>query len=323
MLGIIHRLSTELSASLPSTQERFDFQPLFSRWRKQFLKIKRNVNPGQENNLSFFNRVSSFQESPERSEYRHNFKNFNQTRTHDAINESWRRWRSILRGSLHEYNRAKSEYNLWCMKKKWMQFFFASFEEQQGTKCQMFWDELSVSNVYLLLGSFIWVTCWELKFRSRVRVNKTCSAVLNLSLSWLFYYLYISALLFQWDSLCCKRAGPSLAPLFRAQSVRQSLKFHRKQFGGWVIWKVRWVHMSALYLCLWLWVSVLFMSGERRCLLSQGWFLADDHRGVKPHFIWRVFWQEAAVSKIKKRARKPFELKKEVEVVIFLLMLRP
>lgn len=124
MLGIIHRLSTELSAGLPSTQERFDFQPLFSRWRKQFLKIKRNVNPGQENNLSFFNRVSSFQESPERSEYRHNFKNFNQMRTHDAINESWRRWRSILRGSLHEYNRAKSEYNLWCMKKKWMQFFF-------------------------------------------------------------------------------------------------------------------------------------------------------------------------------------------------------
>lgn len=134
MLGIIHRLSTELSAGLPSTQERFDFQPLFSRWRKQFLKIKRNVNPGQENNLSFFNRVSSFQESPERSEYRHNFKNFNQMRTHDAINESWRRWRSILRGSLHEYNRAKSEYNLWCMKKKWMQFFFCLIWGAAGDK---------------------------------------------------------------------------------------------------------------------------------------------------------------------------------------------
>lgn len=112
MLGIIHRLSTELSAGLPSTQEPFDFQPRFSRWRKQFLQIKQNVNPGQENNLSFFNRVSSFQESPERSEDRHNFKNFSQTRTHDAIDESWWRWRSILRESLHEYN--EHSHNTTC-----------------------------------------------------------------------------------------------------------------------------------------------------------------------------------------------------------------
>lgn len=154
----------------------------------------------------------------------------------------------------------------------------------------MFWDEPSVSNVYLLLGSFIWVTCWELKFRSQGQSKQNLQRCFkSLFVLIILLFIHFCTLVSVGFIMLQKSRSFPRSIIQGSVSHRQSLKFHRKQFGGWVIWKVRWVHMSALYLCLWLWVSVLFMSGERRCLLSQGWFLADGHRGVKPHFIWRVF----------------------------------
>lgn len=57
-------------------------------------------------------------------------------------------------------------------------------------------------------------------------------------------------------------------------SHRQSLKFHRKQFGCRVICKVRWVHMVALLPLLFMaWVTKLFMSREHHSVLLRGSFL--------------------------------------------------
>lgn len=109
-------------------------------------------------------------------------------------------------------------------------------------------------------------------------VNRKCCKPVKtviVQITLLFIHFHI---LFQWDSLCCKKSRFFTCSIIQVLvSHWQSLKFHRKQFGGWVICKVRWVHMVVLHLCFpWHRFSWFSWSSKYNCVFSGRSFFLDD-----------------------------------------------
>lgn len=156
---------------------------------------------------------------------------------HDTIDWAVVRWGSILRTSLHTYNqsRVNIQRRVYYQTKRqrsvcsaFLFFFCASFEveTQRGMKRQMFRDEPSVSEMFTfcslvlcVIRRIIEVTHLEVRVREwRDPLMLFCADYFTFLKKKIHFHS-----VFQWDSLCFKKeAGPSLALLFRAQSVTDS-----------------------------------------------------------------------------------------------------
>ena len=133
---------------------------------------------------------------------------------------------------------------------------------------------LCLRNVYLLLAS---VVCnspdnWSNTFRSEgQRMKRSFDAVL----CWLFHFFKKKNTFPQCVSvgfiMLQERSRSFPCSIIQGSvSHRQSLKFHRKQFGGWVICKARWVHTVVPYLCF---TAVASCFSCQQSALSQGFIL--------------------------------------------------
>lgn len=174
-------------------------------------------------------------------------------------------------------------------------FVCASFEveTQRGIKRQMFRDEPSVSEMFTfcslvvcVIRRIIEVTHLEVRVREwRVSLMLFCADYFT------FFNAFPQCVSVGFIMLQERSRSFPRSIIQGSVSHRQSLKFHRKQFGGWVICKARWVHTVVPYLCLRLWLHAFHVNS----LLSR-----------------RVsFWLEGTLSRAtQSQNHKSFYLKK-------------
>lgn len=182
-------------------------------------------------------------------------------------------------------------------------FVCASFEveTQRGIKRQMFRDEPSVSEMFTfcslvvcVIRRIIEVTHLEVRVREwRVSLMLFCADYFT------FFNAFPQCVSVGFIMLQERSRSFPRSIIQGSVSHRQSLKFHRKQFGGWVICKARWVHTVVPYLLFYGSGFMLFMSTV--CSLAGFRFDSRElcrelhsHR-ITSHFIWRMFWHPAAV----------------------------
>lgn len=179
----------------------------------------------------------------------------------------------------------------------------ASFEveTQRGIKRQMFRDEPSVSEMFTfcslvvcVIRRIIEVTHLEVRVREwRVSLMLFCADYFT------FFNAFPQCVSVGFIMLQERSRSFPRSIIQGSVSHRQSLKFHRKQFGGWVICKARWVHTVVPYLCF---TALASCFSCQQSALSPGFVLTrgnfvESYTVTESQVILseEMFWHPAAV----------------------------